>query len=334
MRTFRRLKRPYFFEIFVVANLALVALFAHASLPLVGNPWKLVGGLILSLVVQAAIGVILRCIFQRGYRKTIRTKEWLVDTARLIVASALVIFVYGWIKLTVPLYHPVLFDQQLWNLDQAIGFGVAPTVFFLDLFGAAAFLRTIDFLYANIFFASTVVASAYFLSHPERRIRVGFANGYAALWIMGAWLYLAVPSLGPAYAFKDIWLVHGETLRITQHFQALLMRNYTNVLRAASGQPAPVSIVFGIGAFPSLHVAFQTYVFLWMRRLWTSGEVLFGVFAVAIFLGSMITGWHYLIDGIAGLVMAYACFRFCFPKHADDDRGADDPGGGAVEADR
>ena len=38
-----------------------------------------------------------------------------------------------------------------------------------------------------------------------------------------------------------------------------------------------------------------------------------------------------LIDGIAGLVMAYVCYRICFPRHADD-RGADDAGGRAREA--
>ena len=329
------MKRLYFFEIFVVVNLAVVALYAHESLPLLGSPVKIVGGLALSLGVQALLGVIVRLVFKRGeYFRTIRTPEWLIDTARLIVGAALVIFVYGWIKLTVPIYHATLFDQVLWDLDQLLGFGVAPTVFLLDLLGVPWFLRAIDFLYANIFFASTVVASAYFFSEPRKHIRIAFANGYAALWIIGAWLYLAVPSLGPAYAFKDIWMVHGETLRITQTFQALLMRNYQNVIRAWHGQAItePIRIVFGIGAFPSLHVAFQTYVFLWMRRLWTSGEVLFGIFAAAIFLGSMITGWHYLIDGIAGLGLAYACYRFCFPHHADDERSTDDAGGRAGEA--
>lgn len=308
-------KRPYFFEIFVVVNLAVVVWFAHESLPLLGSPLEIIGGLVLSMAVQATLGVVVRSVValvrrDRAYFRIIRSARWLVDTARLLVAAALVVFTYGWIKLVVPIYHPTLFDQVLWDVDQVLGFGVAPTVLFLDLLGSRAFLLTIDWLYANIFLASTVVASAYFLSEPSRRIRVAFANGYAALWITGAWLYLAVPSLGPAYAFKDIWMVHGDTLRITQTFQALLMRNYHNVLRAATGQPAGgITIVFGIGAFPSLHVAFQTYVFLWMRRLWTSGEVLFGIFAVAIFLGSMITGWHYLIDGIAGVALALVCYK-------------------------
>jgi hypothetical protein len=331
-------KRPYFFEIFVLANLAAVALFAHESLPLVGKPLAIAGGVALSFAAQALLGVAIRAGValvrkDREYVRLIRTWPWFTDTLRLVAGAALVVFTYGWIKLVVPVYHPRLFDQELWDLDQALGAGAAPTVLLLSLFGNDVFLRTIDWLYANIFFASTIVAAAYFFSDPRKSVRIGFANGYAVLWIVGAWLYLAVPSLGPAYAFKDLWMVHGETLRITQTYQALLMRNYQNVLRAAAGEPAgPITIVFGIGAFPSLHVGFQTYVFLWMRRLWTSGEVLFAIFAVAIFLGSMITGWHYLVDGLAGLVMAYACYRICFPRHADD-RGPDDARGGARPTD-
>ena len=332
----RRVKRPYFFEIFVVVNLAAIALLAHASLPLLGGPLKIVVGLVISMALQAALGVIVRSVValvrrDRAYFRIIGSKSWLLDTVRLIAGAALVVFTYGWIKLVVPIYHPTLFDQALWNLDQTLFFGMSPTVLFLDLFGNGAFLRTIDWLYANIFFASTIIASAYFFSDPRQRIRVAFANGYAALWLIGAWLYMLVPSLGPAYAFKDIWMRHGDTLRITQAFQALLMHNYQSVLRAASGQPSEgITIVFGIGAFPSLHVAFQTFVFLWMRRLWTSGEVLFGIFAVAIFLGSMITGWHYFIDGVAGAVLAYVCYRICFPRHADDPV-SDDAGGRSRE---
>ena len=39
-----------------------------------------------------------------------------------------------------------------------------------------------------------------------------------------------------------------------------------------------MSVVYGIAAFPSMHVAFQTFVFLWMRRLWIYGQLVFGVF--------------------------------------------------------
>ncbi len=306
--------RPYFFELFVAANLVVVVVLGYRSLPIVGSPVRIIAGLLISMIVQTLLGVAVRSVValvrgKRGYFRTLRRGSWLRDTARLIFGFALAIFTYGWIKLVVPLYHPTLVDQSLWDLDQTLFFGLSPTVFFLDLFDGPALLRAVDWSYANIFFASTLLAGAFFLSEPSRRVRVSFANGYAVLWISGAWLYLLVPSLGPAYRFPEIWMVHGEALRVTQAFQALLMRNYQNVIRAASGEPAgAIHIAFGIGAFPSLHVAFQTYVFLWMRRLWRAGQVLFGVFVLVIFLGSMITGWHYMIDGLAGLALGWACY--------------------------
>lgn len=318
-------KRPYFFEIFVLVNLAAIAILAHDTMPIVGSPVRIVAGLLISTTLWTLLGLGVRSIVavvrkDKAFFRAIRKRQWLVDTARLIAGVALSIFTYGWIKLVVPVYHPVLYDQALWDIDRLLFFGLSPTVFFLDLLGEPSVLRAIDWSYANIFFASTLIAAAYFLSEPSRRIRIAFMNGYATLWIIGAWLYMLVPSLGPAYRFPDIWMAHGETLRTTQAFQALLMRNYQNVLTAARGEPAgTISIVFGIGAFPSLHVAFQMYVFLWMRRLWTSGEVLFGIFAATIFLGSMITGWHYLIDGVAGILLAYLCYRV-FYRRAGIDR--------------
>jgi len=331
-------KRPYLFEIFALANLAAVTLVAHATLAVVGSPLRHFRLIFFGLCVQAVAGIAIRAIVSiarrdRSYLAAIRRIDWLLDTLRLIIAGALVFLGYGWLKLVVPILHPRLFDPELWELDRALLFGAAPTTFLLDLFSARAFLTFIDWTYANIFFASVSVAYAWVLSHPERRIRLSFANGNAALWISGAWLYLLVPSLGPAFRFPDIWLAHAESLRVTQGLQAVLMRNYQNVLRVWDGVSIgsdAIRLEFGIGAFPSLHVAFQTYVFLWTRRVWRTGRLLFGVFALVIFLGSMITGWHYLIDSLAGAAMAYVAYRTCFPRGADGDHGtADDAGGSA-----
>jgi len=308
------LKRPYFFELFVVLNLIAVTALAWRSLPILGSPLQTISGLLVSIATQAVAGVAVRGVIalirsDRGYFRVILSRQWLTDTVRLVAGASLIIFTYGWIKLVVPVYHPRLFDQELWDLDQTLFLGSAPTILFLDLFASPAFLRAIDWSYANIFFVSTVIAMAYFLSEPSRRIRIAFANGYALMWLIGAWLYMLVPSLGPAYRFPDLWLVHGESLRTTQRLQALLMKNYRNVLTFVSGETiGGTSIVLGIGAFPSLHVAAQMYVFLWMRRLWTSGEVIFAIFVIVIFLGSMITGWHYFIDGVAGALLALACY--------------------------
>jgi hypothetical protein len=301
---------PYFHELFIVVNLLVIHLMfrrdSSAVLTTLPSTLTVVG---FTLFTQAAGGVVARTIIAAGrgkagaYLRIIRSPGWITDTLRLIFFGALMTHVYGWIKLTVPLFHARRFDQELWNLDRTLFFGYSPNIFFLDVFSQRPVLRAVDWSYATIFMASLTIAFGFFLSSPSRRLRVAFTNGNAWLWMAGAWLYLAVPSLGPAYGFPEIWFAYSESLRGTQAMQALLMRNYQNVLRIRS-TGGDVSVLFGIGAFPSLHVGFQTYVLLWMRKLWIYGEIVFGVFVLAIFLGSMITGWHYLIDGIAGIALA------------------------------
>jgi PAP2 superfamily len=313
------IRRLYFFEIFALVNLGAIALLAHDTLPIVGSPLLLTMSFSTSFAVQLLLGVGVRSLValarrERSYFRHIRRARWIADSLRLILLAGVMVTTYGWIKLVVPIEHPYLYDQQLWDLDRTLLFGFSPNLFVLQLFGAPTALRAVDWSYANIFFASAIVSFGYFLSHPSRRVRVAFANGNAALWIAGAWLYMLLPSLGPAFRFPDIWFAYSDSLRTTQTMQALLMRNYQNVIRAASHAPItePIRIVFGIGAFPSLHVAFQAYIFLWMRRLWTSGEIVFGIFSLAIFIGSLITGWHYMIDGLVGLVMAALAYWWCW----------------------
>ena len=307
------MKRPYFVEWFALANLVVIAIATRGHDYVRPRP-IIVLGLVITILVQVVLGIAVRLAVElvrrrRGYLRRIRTRAWLIETLRLSVAIALTFYTYGWIKLSMPVLHPVLFDQQLWDLDQLLFFGAAPTILVLDLFGNETFLWSIDFSYSIIFFVSTWLASAFFVSDPRSRLRIAFVNGNATLWLVGAWLYMAVPSLGPAYAFHDVWMQYQDVFPRSQYLQALLMRNYQNILRAMRGEPhGSIEIMYGIAAFPSLHVAFQTYVFLWMRRVWTSGEVLFGIFAAAIFLGSMITGWHYFVDAIAGLALAILCW--------------------------
>ena len=42
-----------------------------------------------------------------------------------------------------------------------------------------------------------------------------------------------------------------------------------------------------------------------MRGRW---RLLFGLITLIIFLGSIVTGWHYLIDSIAGIALAVVCY--------------------------
>jgi hypothetical protein len=304
----------YLFEIVAAANFVVICwLLWPIRAPLMMLPrvlWIFGSG----FLTNAAIGIAVRAVVAwrrgqlRSYARVLRSAEWITDTLRLAVVSGLFIAAYGWIKLSVPLLHPRLFDQELWNLDRKLLAGYSPNEFVLTLFSAPAVLRAVDWAYANIFYVSLLIASAFFASSPSRRLRVAFMNSNVLLWLAGAWLYVAVPSLGPAFRFPEVWVPLAAMLDTTQTLQRVLMNNYQNVLAFKRGVYPPVHFLLGIAAFPSLHVAFQMLAFLWMRKMWRGGEVIFGVFVVAILIGSMVTGWHYLIDGIAGIALAWLCY--------------------------
>ena len=309
-------RRPYFFEVFTIANFIVIYVLVSLKNQLVLTTIPATfASLVPVLAGYALAGVLVRAVvaYFRGelpaYLRVIRSAGWLLDTARYVIFGALMVHTYFWIKLMVPLMHPELFDQQLWNLDQAMLFGHSPNVLFLDLLSNPTALRVIDWSYARIFFASMALAFSFFLSSPSRRLRAGFSTGSSLLWMTGAWLYLLIPSIGPAYSFPDVWAAAAPFLELSRHFQAVLMKSYRAVLQLpAGGSTDNVQLMFGVAAFPSLHVAFQTFAFLWMRRLWIYGQIVFGLFAFVILIGSVITGWHYLIDGLAGMAMALFCY--------------------------
>lgn len=300
-------RRPYFFELFTLVNFAAIAIWMAPSLP--PQRW-LVALIFLPVYLGLAIvGVLVRYVVARtrgrshSLLRVFRSRRWLTDSVRLVVFSTWTTFTYGCIKLLVPIGHPRLFDRELWNLDARLFFGMSPNVFFVSLFGNPFVLKAIDWTYANAFLASLWIASMYFLSSPARRTRIAFMNSNCLLWLLGAWLYMLVPSLGPAYRFPDVWLPLAHSLERTQTLQRLLMTNYQAVLHGA-----PANILYGIAAFPSLHVGFVSLAFFWMRKLERWGSLLFGVFLVLIFVGSVVTGWHYLIDSLAGLALAWICY--------------------------
>ncbi|GAC1433672.1 MAG: hypothetical protein NVSMB68_06230 [Thermoanaerobaculia bacterium] len=305
---------PYSYEVVTLVNLAVIT-WLSGSIVLTSLPATL-ASFVPTLGGYALIGVAVRAIVAwrrhelRAYVRIVRSAGWLVDSLRLVLFGSLMVHTYFWIKLVVPLLHPRLFDQEMWNIDQRMFLGLSPNILFLNVFANGVVLQVIDWSYARIFFVSMSVGFMFFLSSPSRRLRAAFSSGNTILWLAGAWLYMLFPSVGPAFRFPDVWLPYAYGLDLTQHFQALLMKNYQAVLRLPrGGSISDVQLMLGIAAFPSLHVGFQAFAFLWMRRLWIYGEIVFGIFALVILIGSVVTGWHYLIDGIGGIVLAIVSYK-------------------------
>ena len=306
-------RRPYLFEVVLLLNAIFVVVIARDNALATLLESVINGGL--AAVAATLIGVVVRLVvaWRRGharrYLRIISSPLWLTDTLRIVVGMVVLAETYGWIKLLVPVLHPVLYDEALYRLDQTICFGISPTIFFLQLFSQPLFLHFIDHVYAYFFLGGMVFAMSFFFSMPRRRVRITFMTSNVVMWLAGAWLYMLIPSLGPAYRFPDIWFAYAKELSRTQGMQALLMRNYHTVIGLArSGGSGKVILAFGIAAFPSLHVGTQALIAIGMKKAWRPGAAIFAIALFFVFIGSMITGWHYLVDGLAGVALAAASY--------------------------
>ena len=245
----------------------------------------------------------------RLYLDRMTRRSTLLDLARFVVAVALVSWSYSWLKVFVPHLNGWITDPLLSVLDFRVHFGINPNRFLIELFPSTAFWRFLDVYYAQ-FLLTMGVAFAWFGSALAWRDRARFAAGFALLWIAGAWLYVAAPSLGPCYVFSDEYAAVRPEMPLQTQTQRLLLVQYDAVTKGSAAlRTTGLNAAFGIGAMPSLHVAGQAFVAFFARRRSPRIAFLFGLLAALTFAGSLISGWHYAVDGYAGILLAWGAAR-------------------------
>jgi TRAP-type C4-dicarboxylate transport system permease small subunit len=245
----------------------------------------------------------------RLYLRRISARTVLADFVRFAAVVALVSYGYSWLKVFVPRLHPSIFDPALAVLDQKLHLGVNPVRFAVEVFPFPAFWRALDVYYAA-FFATILFGIGWFGSALSRRERTRFAAGFSVLWIAGAWLYLAVPALGPCFVFPGDAAAAQPFLPLQANTQRLLLAQYRAVTgRVEPGHPLVINSAFGIAAMPSLHVGAQAFIAFFARRRAPRLAFVFGLLAALTFFGSLVTGWHYAVDGYAGVLLAWLAHR-------------------------
>ena len=313
---FRWLPRPFEWLALVGALATLVFLRASG----VSLGWSafqyLIDSMLYRLPVVVAFGVAIHLIahlaawrsplpWLREIVRPVALLLWL----RVLFALALLNFAYWWIKISVPLLRSEVFDSELWWLDQWLHLGVAPAVFAAELVAGTPVAGWLDGWY--FLWLTTVAAtqSAVFLSARADRRR-NFAFACLALWIAGAWAYLALPAVGPAFVAPESFRESLADMPRAAGIQQRLWSNYQEMTAARAGAPlSPLKPFLAVAAFPSLHVGAHWLFALWARR---HARRLFPFWATATaltFFGSLATGWHYAVDGYAGMLLAWGAIR-------------------------
>jgi membrane-associated phospholipid phosphatase len=141
----------------------------------------------------------------------------------------------------------------------------------------------------------------------HKRLRQ-FWMAFALTWIvLGIFIAAGVASAGPIYAgldrgsasYNDLF----ARLEAAEAMAPLFVRMSAWSLWEAAQQPG-VSIGDGISAFPSLHVAVASLATFAMWRVHRLLGVIGASYALLILVGSIMLGWHYALDGEAGILGA------------------------------
>jgi membrane-associated phospholipid phosphatase len=246
--------------------------------------------------------------YERSVTRTVALLAFLVASLFIVrggllrdrVAAPLLyrVAVYGSVQLSyfllrdvLPTAAPGALDEQLYRLDIRL-FGVEPTLF-ADRFVSSATTEWFSFFYFDYFLLLAVHVLPFLFLTRRGKLFFEFAFALLLVFCTAHLLYMVVPGYGPYKHLAGMYqheLPHGTW--------------YDLVLKAVSSAGAQKDI------FPSLHTAGPTTLAIFSFRhrdkfpfKYTWPVVTF--FAVNIIGATIFLRWHYLIDVVAGIALAF-----------------------------
>ena len=159
-----------------------------------------------------------------------------------------------------------------------------------------------------------MVVGSYLIAAGTKRpaLRHQYLMAFMACWFVGGFLIaMAFSSAGPCYyariglgdAFAPLMsALHAADARLpvwALSTQNALWDGFTG-LRPGSA---------GISAFPSMHVATAVLMALLASSVHRAAGIVMWIYAGIILFGSVLLGWHYVIDGLVSIPFAVLVWR-------------------------
>lgn len=190
-------------------------------------------------------------------------------------------------------------DAMLLRWDRRLFLGNDPADLLHDLLGVhvSAYVLVVIYQSFTTLVRLAVVAAVVF----PTRMRHGYVFLAAAVWvwILGVGSYYLIPSLGPFSSDPGQFTDLPPT--IVTETQARFLAERAEFL----ADPGAVGALSQVAAFGSLHVAVTCMMLLMARYYglrWTSRFL--AVFLLGTMLATVYVGWHFVVDVVAGLVIA------------------------------
>jgi membrane-associated phospholipid phosphatase len=267
-----------------------------------------------------------------GWSRRFDLRSAFVDAAAFGVLLGIVAADYTWLKLMIPALNGRSWDSALGSLDRLLCGGIDPNRFLLTILEGnprwVAF--TADMTYWLWLFTG-LLGALVLLTASDRTVRRSAAASFAVLWLVGVGIYVAVPAFGPALVDIELWTRVRALLPNNAGTERDLLRNYMAIKAILAGTPTPVRASFGVAAMPSLHVAVDVFLALWASRQARWWAWVWWILAGLTAIGAVATGWHYVVDVIAGAGLAVAVYApFAGRRLAPRRAAGGEPGGATV----
>jgi hypothetical protein len=247
-------------------------------------------------------------------RSRFLTAERIAAALPVLLLYPIFVSAFMVLKGSIPAIHPFDWDPQFAAWDRALHGGRHPWEWLQPVLGHPDATAIIDTLYLLWFYVGGIVLFWQMLSLQRPRLRMQFLLSLALVWmLLGTVAAMTLSSAGPCYygrvtGLPDPYAPLMDYLRHADEVVSVSALLIQEKLWQAYLDPG-AGVWYGISAMPSLHVAvsfcYTLLTFAVNRRL----GLLFGLFTAVTLIGSVHLGWHYAIDGYAGILGTYAIWR-------------------------
>jgi hypothetical protein len=205
---------------------------------------------------------------------------------------------FNQIKLHFPSIVPFYADPSLAAFDHWL-FGRDAWIVFNAIFGWAS--PVILGAY-SLWLLVQMLAYPVVLMCPPSDRKAQLLLTHAMMWaLLGILCALAVSSVGPIFYDR---LLGGDRFAGVGYPHDLFVADYL----WKSYVTGEAGFGVGISAMPSLHVAAATWLALVIRTYLPRLAWIGWTYVALIYVGSVLTGWHYATDGIVGAGGTVACW--------------------------
>ncbi len=243
-------------------------------------------------------------------RERLRT-HWDRDRLTLVALGVFCFYItyvsYRNLKSVLPEVIDTKYDRELHLVDRVLLFGGDPSDVLHAVLGTGVSAHVLSYIYLWFLPLVPIALTAWLVFPKNLSHGYWFATSQCIAWTLGTLSYYLLPTLGPGFEYASKYRDVVDAGTPSGDLMDSLASSRATVLSQLDGAEGLVNSVAG---FASLHTAITLLVALMVqftlqsRTLKIVFWVNFGITVVA----TLYFGWHYILDDVAGVFIAFIAF--------------------------